>query len=82
MRVDKSGEDALSVAIDDFCGIAYPYGYACLVTYIYELAVLDSNGFCMCLLSIQCDGINFCIPVNFVCNLCHNLILFIILDYL
>ena len=54
----------------------------CLVTYIYELAVLDSNGFCMCLLSIQCDGINFCIPVNFVCNLCHNLILFIILDYL
>jgi hypothetical protein len=43
VRVDKSGEDALSVAIDDFCGIAYPYGYACLVTYIYELAVLDSN---------------------------------------
>ena len=58
VRVDKSGEDALSVAIDDFCGIAYPYGYACLVTYKYELAVLDSNGFCMCLLSIQCDGIN------------------------
>ena len=36
-----------SVAIHYRCGIANPPGYASLVTYIYELAVLDSNGFCM-----------------------------------
>ena len=43
VSVRKPGENALSVAINYRCGIAYPRCYASLVTYIYELAVRDSN---------------------------------------
>ena len=71
MRVPQTGDDALSVAVNDFRGLANPRCRACFVSDVCELAVLDGKRLRARFRSVQRNGINLRVPVNPVRNLCH-----------
>ena len=71
MCVSKSGDHALPLAVNDLCGIPNPLSGTCLISNVCEFAVFDNKCLRMRFCSIQCNGINFCVPINFVCCLFH-----------
>lgn len=68
VRVTESGYNTLSVTINNFCAVANPRFRAFVIADVYKFSILYGKCLRMSLRAVQCNGINFRIPVNFVCN--------------
>ena len=71
MRIPKTGDDAVSMAVNNLRSIANPLRNTCLISNVCEFAVHDGQRLRVGFLSVQRNGINFRISINLVRNLCH-----------
>ena len=72
MRVSKTGDDALAIAINNFRGIADPLLDTCFIANVNELAVLNGKRLRMRLRTIQRNGINLRVPINLISCFFHS----------
>ena len=68
VRITESGDNTLPVTINNFCAVINPRFCAFVIADLYKFSIFDSKCLRMSFRAVQCNGINFCILVNFVRN--------------